>query len=120
MLIQFYLISRIPGSVKPLKNNIRNNPLKAHLYPCDYLLYESDVVRTGLNWEGRLSSRPLTNEIHGGFRRGRQVSAAAPSQAKPASYVRLRDLGAVRLPQACRLRQHPWIRYRVPPKLPLL
>jgi hypothetical protein len=38
---------------------IRNNPQKARLARNEYLLFESDFVREGLDdWEGRLPSRP--------------------------------------------------------------
>ena len=54
---------------------IRNNPPNARLSASEYLLYESNFVHDGLNWEGRLPSRPLIRETpaHGG------LETAAPS-----------------------------------------
>jgi REP element-mobilizing transposase RayT len=52
---------------------IRNNSLKARLSSDEYLLYENDFVRQGLDWEGRLPSRPL-NKKEGG-----DLEVAAPS-----------------------------------------
>jgi putative transposase len=40
-------------------NYIRNNPRRAHLSPGKYLLFKSDFVQDGLNWEGRSPGRPL-------------------------------------------------------------
>ena len=54
---------------------IRNNPQKARFSSGAYLLYESSFVQNGLNWEGRLPSRPLKGRSKIG-----DLEVAAPSQ----------------------------------------